>query len=326
MNKKLLITSILLMIIGLVGFVPSTVLSIPYFTGVIEEARNNRYIEKELYKNNKEISEIIISTKYSDIELFTHDKDEVIVKRIGNEENLNYNIDEKGNELLIKENKIKESLNIRDLNVFVDQLANKALNHNTQKLAVYLPKGVNINVSTFSGNLTVEDSQCLGKELSFNTEYGNLILPKEVKSMDRLNILSNGSLNLRLPELLGIKEVVIVSKGYLNIRTDVEDSLIDNSIENIPQVLNISSVGTVDINTNMPIAKNTIINQENGDINIDLPIQMYNINFDLYTKDGTIKIGDEEVLNKYKGKLYELGGDKEYNLNASSKGYINVYR
>ena len=158
--------------------------------------------------------------------------------------------------------------------------------------------------------------------LNFNTQYGNISL-SENSNIKTLNIKSNSDISLKVREVYCIDNLSIES-NYVNIYegTFVEDE------SKIPESIKILAQGgyanSVNINTNLPIAKNLDITSEEN-VDLKLPISDYKFNFDIKTSN-SISF-DENSVSKYLGtslENYINSNDTEHILNEKSfKGLIN---
>ena len=158
--------------------------------------------------------------------------------------------------------------------------------------------------------------------INFNTQYGNISL-SENSNIKTLNIKSNSDISLKVREVYCIDNLSIES-NYVNIYegTFVEDE------SKIPESIKILAQGSYDnsvnINTNLPIAKNLDITSEEN-VDLKLPISDYKFNFDIKTSN-SISF-DENSVSKYLGtslENYINSNDTEHILNEKSfKGLIN---
>ncbi|MGL5712763.1 MAG: DUF4097 family beta strand repeat-containing protein, partial [Paraclostridium sp.] len=196
------------------------------------------------------------------------------------------------------------------------------------KITVYVPNSVDVQVKTESGNLILEDNNVLLDKVSYSTDYGQIILPKEVKNLESLNISSIGNINLKLNEILGIKDITVSTDGNLKIESMPDDIFIENLKNYIPETFNIinSRYGSdINIYTNSPIANNLVIDNKQGHININLPIEYYNINYKLLASEEIFKDNennDGEIdtpIKQFEGTFREpKENEKQYNVNIKS--------
>ena len=178
----------------------------------------------------------------------------------------------------------------------------------------------NVNVNTNNGGLYINGVNA--NNLNFNTQYGNISL-SENSNIKTLNIKSNSDISLKVREVYCIDNLSIES-NYVNIYegTFVEDE------SKIPESIKILAQGSYDnsvnINTNLPIAKNLDITSEEN-VDLKLPISDYKFNFDIKTSN-SISF-DENSVSKYLGtslENYINSNDTEHILNEKSfKGLIN---
>ncbi len=341
MNKKITIFSIILVIIGTIGTICSGIASIPYFiktSSDIERELNKEYI---IYNKEIDINKLNINTKDTNIVIRKHNKNNVIVSKTGNKDNLRYNIENKDNALSISENKSEDNYkDIKNSNDFANYVFNEFYSQNTNNIVIYIPNDVDINTYTQNGILDIQDDIFLN-DVTFKTLSGNISLPKEVKDLKKLDIKSKNYTQLSISELLGIKDIYI-SSNSVNIYSDDNDIFIDNKENYIPNNININQdsndYGNIDISTEIPIANNLNINAYKSNVSVDLPIDRYKINFNIKSLQ-RIDIDDlmqENKINENDHLKYqdikELNGNlnkhldelkKEYKVNIKSE-YVSI--
>lgn len=334
MNKKITIFSIILIIIGTIGTICSGIASIPYFiktSSDIERELNKEYI---IYNKEIDINKLNINTKDTNIVIRKHNKNNVIVSKKGNKDNLRYNIENKDNALSISENESKDNYkDIRSFNDFANYVLNEFYSQNTNNIVIYIPNDVDINTYTQSGVLDIQDDIFLN-DVIFKTLSGNISLPKQVKNLKKLDIKSKNYIQLSISELLGIKDIYI-SSNSVNVYSDDNDIFIDNKENYIPNNVNINQdsndYGNIDIYTEIPIANNLNINAYKSNVSIDLPIDIYKINFNIKSLQ-RINIDDlmqENKINENDHLKYqdirELNGNLNKNLDELKKEYkVNI--
>lgn len=334
MNKKITVFSIILVIIGTIGTICSGIASIPYFiktSSDIERELNKEYI---IYNKEIDINKLNINTKDTNIVIRKHNKNNVIVSKKRNKDNLRYNIENKDNALSISENESKDNYkDIRSLNDFANYVLNEFYSQNTNNIVIYIPNDVDINTYTQSGVLDIQDDIFLN-DVIFKTLSGNISLPKQVKNLKKLDIKSKNYIQLSISELLGIKDIYI-SSNSVNVYSDDNDIFIDNKENYIPNNVNINQdsndYGNIDIYTEIPIANNLNINAYKSNVSIDLPIDIYKINFNIKSLQ-RINIDDlmqENKINENDHLKYqdirELNGNLNKNLDELKKEYkVNI--
>lgn len=332
MNKKLTMFAILLIIVGIIGTISSGIASVPYFVNTASQIE--REVNKETIIFNKEldINKLNINADESQIVIKKHNKKEIIVTQKGINKNNSYEIKDNANELSISQNRRNSNNNyeeIKNMKDVFDFMKGEIYSYNTNQITVYLPKDADINVSTEHGSLLIEDDVLLN-ELNFKTITGNISLPKKIKTLNDLNITSRNYIQLSVAELLGIKNVKIISNS-VNIYSGEQDIFVDNIDSNIPNNVEIiqqnNEYGDVDINVEIPMAKNLIINAEKSSTQLDLPIDKYKINLDLKSLeniDFTELQNDNKLISddifKYQNTR-ELNGNLNSNLNTLEKEY-----
>lgn len=334
MNKKLSIFAVVLIIIGIIGTIFSGIKSMPYFMKVVSNAEKEINRETNIYNKDVDINKLYISTIDSNIVIKKHNKNNIVINEKGKDKYAKFKVNSNENLLEIKQlensrSKVNDFYNIKNLNDLLN-------------IVVYIPKDVDIEVITESGNLKIEDDIFLDN-LTFKTSLGYVSLPKNILNLSKLDIKSNGSVQLAMSELLGIKDVNIEARD-INIYSDDRDIFINDIESYIPeniainQRINNPNYGNVNINTNIPVANNININGYNSDVTLDLPIQKYKINFDIKSSKNILLqglvnkniISDKTTINE---DIREIKGilnkqlenlEKQYNVNVKSQN-VNIY-
>jgi hypothetical protein len=228
---------------------------------------------------------------------------------------------ESGSELTIDEEFNNNNSNLgKSIDDIVRYLVDELYTSHNSDITVYIPENIDINVNTNNGGLYINGVNA--NNLNFNTQYGNISL-SENSNIKTLNIKSNSDISLKVREVYCIDNLSIES-NYVNIYegTFVEDE------SKIPESIKILAQGSYDnsvnINTNLPIAKNLDITSEEN-VDLKLPISDYKFNFDIKTSN-SISF-DENSVSKYLGtslENYINSNDTEHILNEKSfKGLIN---
>lgn len=333
MNKKLTTFAIILIIVGTIGTVSTGIASIPYF---VNTASN---IEKELNKEtvifNEEISinKLNIDINEGNIVIKKHDNNSIKIVQKGKEENNYYEIKNNENELLLTQNNKNNIPEIKTLNDFMNVVIEEVYSYNINSIIVYLPNDTDINVSTNTGSLAIEDDIFLN-DLKFNTLDGYISLPSKVKKLKNLDIVSNSYIQLSMSELLGINNVKIKANS-VNIYSNENEIFIDNMQEYIPNSLDIyqknSGYGSITLNVDIPVAKNLNIDAKGSNTELNLPIEKYKMNLNLkalqYISINNLiekNIISENEIYKYEN-VRELKGNINTNLDNEEIEYnVNV--
>lgn len=334
MNKKIALFAIVLVIVGTIGTVCSSIASIPYLINTTSKIEKELNKESVIYSKDMKIDELDINTKSANVIIKKHDKDNVIVTQKGKETNFSYEVVNIENKLAVIENQNKNDYSkVSNITDFTDYILQQLYSYNIHSIVIYVPNDVDINVATETGYLNVEDDILLNK-VAFKTLSGNISLPKEVKELSKLDIKSRNYIQLSMSELLGIKDVHINSNS-INIYSDQNDIFIDNIESYIPNNIDINQnnndYGNVDISTSIPVASNLSINAYKSNVYIDLPIEKYKINFNVKSSQ---QINIDDIMNKNiisendylkYNNTNELNGNLNKNLNGLEKEYkVNV--
>ena len=274
-----------------------------------------------LYKGQIDLAKLNINSKVSNIIIKKYDGKDVIVERSGNKNLSTITTKESGSELTIDEEFNNNNSNLgKSIDDIVRYLVDELYTSHNSDITVYIPENIDINVNTNNGGLYIDGVNA--NNLNFNTQYGNISL-SENSNIKTLNIKSNSDISLKVREVYCIDNLSIES-NYVNIYegTFVEDE------SKIPESIKILAQGgydnSVNINTNLPIAKNLDITSEEN-VDLKLPISDYKFNFDIKTSN-SISF-DENSVSKYLGtslENYINSNDTEHILNEKSfKGLIN---
>ena len=324
MNKKLSIFAIVLIIAGLIGSIWSGFFSMPYFINKLQDFDKQVNKESIIYNKKIDFDELNINTNYVNTQIVKSDTDNVVIKTKGLYDNMKIEVNHKGNTLSIEEvNEDTGENSIKSIDDFTSKLLKEAFSNYTNTMIIYVPKDVNLKVSTSAGYLNIEDDIFLD-EFSFTTNSGTISLPSEVKKLNKMTISSENSISFSLEELLGIKSVeiycsdVYIESGKYNI---------DEIEKYIPEKLNISDnnldEGNISIESNLPISKNLTIDAYKSEVNLNLPLERYNYKFDISTYNG-ISFNDY-LKNKLSMEINEeLIKDFKENINKDLENQYNV--
>lgn len=345
MNKKLSIFAIILVIIGTIGTVWSGITTMPYLMDIALSAEKEINKEHTIYNEEINVNKLDIYTKSSNIIIKKHDKKNVIINRKGKSSYVRYDINNNDSALFIKEidRDIEKREKIKDLDGLINLGIENIFLNDIQSIVVYVPNDVDINVVTEGGDLKIEDDVFLDS-LVFKTYAGRISLPEKIKDLDSLKIISKQQVYLSMAELIGIKTVNILSSS-INIYSDDKDIFIDDIEKYIPEKVNIdqstnngSNYG-ININTDIPVAKDITINAYNSNVDLSLPIEKYKINFDIKSLEDIDLTGliEKNIVNENDSRVYqdtrEIKGilnnqlinlENEYKVNVKSE-YINIY-
>lgn len=338
MNKKLTIFAIVLIVIGIVGTISSSIAAVPFATNYVNESIKKANEEVQIYEKKVDINKLNIDTQNMSVEVRKSNSDKLKIVQLGSYNNKTMTVENKDKEFTIKENNEDQPINIQ-VQGFGDAVLSM-LNLGPNKIIVYVPNNVDIQVNTNGGSLEVDDKDVLFNQVIFSTTYGQISLPKEVKQLESLKISSTGNLNLKMSELLGIKNIDISTQNNVHIESMPDDIFIDNVANFIPESCNIIASRyspSINIESNVPIAKNLNIDNKSGSVYIDLPTDYYNINFDLNTSNGIYYDENNNYDNhnynesdasmkKFEGSFREAKeNEMKYSVNISSD-QINLIR
>ncbi len=328
MNKKVTIFAAVLIIIGIIGTILSSIASVPFVTNYIKELKKDANEEVNIYENKVDISKLEIDTKHVNVEIKKSNSDKLKIVQVGKTNNKTFTIDNKENYFSIKENDENYNFNV-NIQGFRDAII-EMMNFGPNKIIVYVPNGVDIKAKTLGGSLIIEDKNIILDNVTFDTVYGRIFLPNEIKNMKNLKISAKDSITLTVGEVLGIENVNISSDYYVNIKSESKDIFTDNIDKYVPNKINVfgDTVIDVDIDSYIPIAKNLNIVNKLGSVNIDLPIDNYNLKFDLSSENAIYYLdGDNSSdVKTFKGSFNNSNDNKsEYKISIKAKN-INIKR
>lgn len=328
MNKKLTIFSIILIIIGIIGTIFSGIASVPYFVDTANKVKEEVNKEHIIYNKNIDLNKIDISTINDRITIKKHTGNDVKVSVKGIYEDGKYEVNEDIKTLKVNEKETEDTYyKFKNLNELMSKFIENSFKEYSEVI-VYVPNNIDISAYTKYGLLRIEDNIFLN-EVKFKTVDGNISLPQEIKSLNKLDIISNGHIQLSMGEIIGIKDISIVSNST-TIYSNTNDKFIDNIENYIPNNLNITS-DYIDVTTDIPVANNLDITSYESVTNLDIPISKYKFNFnikannidlynlrerynldkDIYNDKNINEIND--LLNKNSESL-----ETEYNINIKS--------
>lgn len=335
MNKKLSVFAIILIIVGLIGTIWSGINTMPYFMREISKAEQEAIKEETIYNESiEDTKKLTIYTTESNVTVKKNNENKIKVNKLGNVDYARYDVSNNDNNLSISEvesNKNYE-FKILDFKELFNLGIKSLVSINNSGLIVYIPENVDLEVVTLYGNLNIDDNLSLNSIL-FKTSSGAISLPKKIKNIDKLQILSSSNIYLEVTELLGINSLDIECE-YLNIYSNESYSFIENIEDYIPDNINITQYngneyeGTIHISSNIPISKNLSINSANNHVYLDLPIESYKFNFDAKTSDYIELNYDLLYENTVPEKIKQIKGlinkdlekmEKEYNINVKCR-------
>lgn len=329
MNKKLTIFSIILIIVGIIGAICSGIASLPYIVDNVNKIREEVNKEHIIYNKNIDLNKIDISTINDRVTIKKHTGNDVKISVKGIYEEGKYEVNEDIKTLKINEKETTENYDkFGNLNELMSKFIENSLKE-YYEVIVYVPNNIDISAYTKYGLLRIEDNIFLN-EVKFKTVGGSISLPQKIKSLNKLDIISNGHIELSMGEIIGIKDINIVSNST-TIYSNDNDKFIDNIENYIPNNLNITSDYCIDVTTDIPIANNLNITSYDLVDNLDIPINKYKFNFnvkansiDLYNLRERYNLDNDIYNNKNINEINDLLNknleslEKEYNINIKA--------
>lgn len=338
MNKRLSIFAIILVIIGGIGTICSGIASIPYFTSKAHEIQKEMNKEQTIYNEQVDINKLNINTINANVTVKKHNENSVKIAKKGVYNENNYAIQSSNKELTIIEKELENRHNynykINNLDDLI-KLATSDFYEYNQDIVVYIPKDVDLNVSTKYGSLKVEDNVLLNN-VSFKTISGHISLPKAVKNLNSLDILSKSDVHLSMGEILGIENVNITANS-IGVYSSDDDIFIEDIEKYIPNNVNLNLESSADnysnvcITTDIPVANNVNINGYKPVVELNIPIDKFKFNVDMKAsesidmKDLSNDDSQNDIIREIKGILNkDLDSlEKEYKMNINAQ-YINI--
>ena len=250
MNKNRIVTGIgvVLLITGIVGSIWSGIEVMPKLINDAQSVQENLNQHEILYKGQIDLAKLNINSKTSNVIIKKYDGKDIIVERSGNK-NLSTITTKEG----AKELTINEELNNN----------NELYKSNNSDITVYIPDNLDINVNTNNGGLYIDNVNA--NNFNFKTQYGNISL-NENSNIKSLNIKSNSDISLKVSEIYCIENLSIES-NYVNIY----EGTFAKDESKVPENVKIFAQDSVDIDTNLPIAKNLdITSNETGQFEYDV--------------------------------------------------------
>lgn len=323
MNKKITIFAVILIVIGIVGTISSSIAAVPFATNYINKTIKKANEEVEIYEKKVDINKLDIDTKNMSVEIRKSNSDKIKIVQVGSYTDKTLTIENKDKVFSVKENDESQHLNIQ-VQGFGDAILSM-INLGNNKIIIYVPNNVDIQADTKTGSLIVRDKDVLSSQIVFNTNQGELSLPKEVKHLEKLRLSSIGDINLKTSELLGINNVEVSTQGNVYLESLPNDIFIEDVESFIPESVNIISdrySRMVYVESSIPISKKLNIENKTGEVHLNLPIDNYNMNFNLNSLNGINfenKDNNGSNMNKFEGSLNEIKDKKiTYNVTVDS--------
>lgn len=326
MNKKVTIFAAALIVVGTIGTISSSIAAVPFMTDYANQIIKEASEETIIYDKKVDIKTLNINTKQLNVEVKPSNSDKLIVSQCGKISNSDISLNTNENEFTINQNYKETNFTVQG---FGDAIINE-LRVGANKIIIYVPNKVDVKVKTEAGSLILEDKNVLAENISFNTNYGSIILPKDIKYLKNLNISSLGNINLKLSEILGFEGVNISTDGSVYIDSMPDDIFIENIEKYIPKKFNIVSSrygSDININTVAPIAENLMIDNKSGYVYMSLPIDYYNIKTKLVASE-EISINEEndseentnkEPIKQFEGTFRDAKENEiQYNIDIKS--------
>lgn len=325
MNKKLSIFAIVLIIVGLIGVVWSGFFSMPYFINKLQDFDEQVNMENIIYEKSIVVDELNINTNYVNTKIVKGNTDKVVVKSKGIYENMDVQVMNNNKTLSVKEVDKHVSANkIKSIDDFTSNILENAFSKRTNMIIIYVPKDVNLKVTTKSGALNIENDIFLD-EFFFDTYSGSLSLSSEVKNLNKLSISSQKYVSLKLGEILGIKEVNIYGS---DIYIESDKYNLEDIEKYLPNKVTIKcnnlDNNNVNIESNLPISKNLNIDGYKSQVNMNLPLDRYKFKFDVKAY-GNIDLNDFLQESFYNEENYDLKEFKEtINKDLENEYKVNI--
>ncbi|KMT22213.1 hypothetical protein [Clostridium cylindrosporum] len=340
-TKKALILSAILIVIGIIGAIPSGFIGIPKLIKQVEYNIDNISAkEKDVQTFSEDVDNLKLDFDYS----FNHgflvelrsSKDNLIhvktYEGFTKDIKLNQNYDKANKTLSLKpklKNRFMDRFNISEgiasiaTNIYtIDRKMNS-------KLIIELPKGVNIDVNSLSSDreseFIVVDNKVLKDYVNITSPILKVKLPY-FNSLKKINIDQWNDINLDFREFINASDVSIKAGG---IKINSGGELSNYNISKLPEKFSVVSTGDIEVNSFIPLGKNVNI-ATGGWANIQMPFDKYNLSGKIECSYASTATNKEEFLSLknmklnmdkglYQGK-YSSAAGPEYKMNISTGG------
>ena len=84
MNKKITIFAVILIVIGIVGTISSSIAAVPFATNYINKTIKKANEEVEIYEKKVDINKLDIDTKNMSVEIRKSNSDKIKIVQVGN--------------------------------------------------------------------------------------------------------------------------------------------------------------------------------------------------------------------------------------------------
>lgn len=327
MNKKITIFAVILVAIGIVGTISSSIAAVPFVTNYINEYTKKASEGILIYDKKVDIKQLDIDIKDTNVEIKKSDSDKVKIVQLLEFNHNKFTIDTRENLLKLVEKDEDMGIEIEGFGDAIMKMINPGLN----KVVIYVPNNLDIKVKSRYGNLILQEKDVLKNQLTFSTVTGEITLTKEVKSLEDLTVSSNSYVNLKLGEILGIKNVNISATEGVYLESMPDDIFAENLENILPNSINIMGLRyapNINIESIVPVAKKLNIDNKNGTTYLNLPTERYNIKFSLESeqninfnerKDDNDYNQEKESTKKFNGTLRKYQENKNvYDVNVNS--------
>ena len=329
--KIAIITGTILIIVGIVGVIPSGLNMTKEVLADINSARNEKVSTENyvtLYEEEKEIENIKVvsdSGVYDTLNVEikkSNDNKFSIKKHQGwiTDIDINSNYDESSKTISININSKRDVLkfyrenkgvleNIYDETIYALANNRKVVNG---VIEIYVPNSVNIDVeSNRNIFLKVADEEVLGDNLDYNSNMGGISLPKFNKCKN-ISINSNDYVELDVREFINAEKVNI-SGSYVDINSH-GGYLEYDGLNKFPEEINIITE-YLSVDSYIQLA-NKIVLDVGHSLNIEMPFDEYNVFADINAKS------DNVYLSGVNGAV--IGGKFTGELSNGANGRIEL--
>jgi hypothetical protein len=342
-NKKISIVAIVMLVVGIIGTAWSFLYATPSISDFRAEKEYQASQEYNIFEEKVDINKLAINSYSTNITIKHHNKDSVLVTKRGVTNNLNYSISNKDKTLIVEEDKNRiYGKEITDIDSMVRTFIDEIFVYEDISIIIYLPNKVDLNLAIGSGDLNIKDDIFLNEfKLTSDSRFIGDSLPKEIQNLKTLNIKSYNDISMPVTSIIGIKDITLTSNS-VGIYSNDDEMIIENIESKLPENITILEQvgddgrgGDVNIDSQIPVAKNLNIEAPNSQLTLTLPTNKYKFNYNVHSEQRNDINFDgpeyDEDGNEIKEEKIDINGivdkalenlETQYNVKANV-GYLN---
>lgn len=281
-SKKRLILAVVIIVIGITGFIPSTFFALPYLSNTIQDAvqaSQEARQEQTITTLESNVTTIRIVSDIYSVSLRQSATDKIQLKKVdGTSQQVDVTYEVKDDVLTInvKSNYHEpQSEKITTFKQFVEsgvqRLATTIL---TPSVVIEVPQKVNVDVTTQDGDVYIESAAMIKDNLTYQTRNGHLAFGNVTgnEGLKELKIQATSYLVLNATTLLPFEKATI--EGY-RVNLYSSDTGIGKNLANTKEVNLRASEGSIEFDT--PFFKTLNVEAgEEGSLHLDIPLAKWN--------------------------------------------------